>query len=802
MDLSTTGWVCTAYRSTPAIAQHATQNAPHVGQGWSLPSVAIIIYSTADVNAFQLSLAVPTLSQCLEAMPHRDVRGVATRLGIRRRGEHRKAEWIAGILQAWQAPAERSQIIAGLSSAAQETALRLAQGGEFPAPLFLAEYGGVRRPQPGRHWLPPPWEAPQTISEELYYSGLLAAVPSAPFERAVRVTLPADLQAWFLDGMIGQPSALACECGDTSALLLHDVAQALCFLAGQPGLALLHGRWLAPAALAEFNRRLLRSETAIRRRSHAASRRARFIFFLTAAAGLCTDGDLTPRGWAWLAEPAAARLRLLWNAWRTAPLALRRAYRQATAVLPEPWPDLALGHLAGLPATFTAPQLAQAVLGQEIAFAAFFTAHLPDISALDSAAADLIETLAEDWGALAAAPASTAKPFTLTTIGWWLVNPDSGDLPDLSYLPDAAPTAWLDQQEDAEWRLIVSPWAPPLLIARLEAYARYIALTPLTSAFARLRTGSSDAEKGTGKPGLYHIYRLTEGTVAAAAAAGLGLPALLSVFTGLDIRLKPTQLATLQAWHARGHEIQLLALPLLRAARPDLLAQLLTHADVRAGLGELLSPTLTVTALPPDELAVCLRTAGFFPQGPGSSGQGSTGPGEHRPSGQLAQSAISNQLPATSFRSPAALWLAGQLYTALGEHTTLPLPPPFTDLAGLLAALPPLDQAVVQAQWEQLRADLQALLDGRTFAPPPTPSDPVRWRPLIESAAAAGGTLTMQYFTAGRNVLTQRTVTPYWIEEHRGIPYMRADCHLAGRVLLFRLDRIQEVKAIEDGDER
>ena len=244
-----------------------------------------------------------------------------------------------------------------------------------------------------------------------------------------------------------------------------------------------------------------------------------------------------------------------------------------------------------------------------------------------------------------------------------------------------------------------------------------------------------------------------------------------------------------------------------RAARPELLAQLHAYADVRAGLGELLSPTVAVAALPPADLAARLRAAGFFPQGPGTrdqeSGDRSQEPensaSTSRPSASSLQfPASSFQPPVSSFQSPAALWLAGQLYAALGEHTTLPLPPPFADLTALLAALPPLDQAVIQAQWETVRHDLLALLDGRTFAPPPQPSDPARWRPLIESAVATGRTLTMHYFTAGRNALTQRTVTPYWIEEHRGIPYLRADCHLAGRVRLFRLDRIQELQ--ETGD--
>ena len=85
------------------------------------------------------------------------------------------------------------------------------------------------------------------------------------------------------------------------------------------------------------------------------------------------------------------------------------------------------------------------------------------------------------------------------------------------------------------------------------------------------------------------------------------------------------------------------------------------------------------------------------------------------------------------------------------------------------------------------------MLDGQAFTPPPEPADPARWRPLIEQAIAAGADLELTYFTAGRNLLTRRSVTPYWIEEHNGISYLRADCHQAGHVRLFRLDRIQAI---------
>ena len=415
-------------------------------------------------------------------------------------------------------------------------------------------------------------------------------------------------------------------------------------------------------------------------RSHARAPRLRFLFFLATAAGLHSGGSLTPLGWTWLAEPPALRLTLLWNAWRTAPLTLRQAYRQATAALPEPWPDLALRHLAKLPPPVTAVQLAQAILGQETAFTAYFTAHLPDISAFDAATASLIETLAKDWGTLApAGSADSIQPFELTAVGRWLMDPANGDLPARSFADDAALVARLSLQGDATWQLAVSPWAPPLHLARLAAYASHVALAPAAASFGKTRFRPEDQPKetsssleepvsgrsqGNGEGEIvasrleppYHIYRLDEAAVAAAAAAGHGLPALVEALAGLGVQLNPAQLMTLQAWHARGHELQLLVLPLLRAARPELLAQLHACADVRAGLGELLSPTVAVAALPPADLAARLRAAGFFPQAPGTrdqeSGDRSQEPensaSTSRPSASSLQPS-SFQLPASSF---------------------------------------------------------------------------------------------------------------------------------------------------------
>jgi hypothetical protein len=78
--------------------------------------------------------AMPTLRQCLEALPQRDVRGIATRLGLRQHGAHRKALWIDAIVAAWLAPDLAARFVAALSPAALGAALQpLFQLG--PAPL-------------------------------------------------------------------------------------------------------------------------------------------------------------------------------------------------------------------------------------------------------------------------------------------------------------------------------------------------------------------------------------------------------------------------------------------------------------------------------------------------------------------------------------------------------------------------------------------------------------------------------------------------------------------------------------------
>jgi hypothetical protein len=259
------------------------------------------------------------LRDALAALPYRDLRAIAIRLQLRSRSQHRKEDWLAAIVQAWHDPARRTAWLDRLSPAARAAARRLAQAGELPATLFLAEYGPLRRPGPDRHWTPPPWEAPLTVSEELYYCGLLCPAqadvelqPAHRLEKASRLALPADLRAYCgeLPAAPAPPPATPQPPGEASPLL-HDAGQILLYLAHHADLRLDHGRWLPVPHLADLNRRLLCPEPAPLPASHKRCRRLRFLWFLITAAGLQADGRLTPLGWTWLAEPRPQQLALL-----------------------------------------------------------------------------------------------------------------------------------------------------------------------------------------------------------------------------------------------------------------------------------------------------------------------------------------------------------------------------------------------------------------------------------------------------------------------------------------------------------
>ncbi len=310
----------------------------------------------------------------------------------------------------------------------------------------------------------------------------------------------------------------------------------------------------------------------------------------------------------------------------------------------------------------------------------------------------------------------------------------------------------------------------PWLQARLAAYGRY-----------------ADPQTIAGQP--IHCYTLDKSTLATAAAAQHHLPALLTALRLLVPPLTPVVLGHFQQWHAEGKALHVSLAPLLRTDTPQRMAQLQQTPTLQDFWGELLSPTTTVWSGKVQAFAAALRSAGYYPDLSQAAMPAAT---------PAPDAALALPLDATTAGS---LWLAAQLYHQLGQHLPLPFPVATPTLQPLYACLSPAQQAAAQTQLQQIKQHLLELLDSLPYTPPLTPTDPETWRPLLQAALAAGQNnggqnVELIYFSAGRNLTTRRLVQPYWLEEHHGVTYLRAYCHQAGRVLTFRLDRIQGLEIV------
>ncbi|MGH3566645.1 MAG: helix-turn-helix transcriptional regulator [Pseudonocardia sp.] len=68
----------------------------------------------------------------------------------------------------------------------------------------------------------------------------------------------------------------------------------------------------------------------------------------------------------------------------------------------------------------------------------------------------------------------------------------------------------------------------------------------------------------------------------------------------------------------------------------------------------------------------------------------------------------------------------------------------------------------------------------------------------VRAALEAGRALRIVYYTAGRDVVTRRTIDPMRLLLVEGRGYLEAWCRRAGAVRLFRLDRVEQVEVLDD----
>jgi len=176
---------------------------------------------------------MPPLLDSLQGLPHRDLRAIATRLGVRRRDQNRKAAWVESLAAFWSSPRHSAAMLAKLSPAALRALHRLYQAHALPAPPFLAEFGAIRQAGLAPAATPPPWQVPRTVSEELYYAGLLFPLPAGNIIQAQWFAL-ADEVLPLLATLWPVPQGAETSGFSTQtsgpATLMHDVGQTLIFL--------------------------------------------------------------------------------------------------------------------------------------------------------------------------------------------------------------------------------------------------------------------------------------------------------------------------------------------------------------------------------------------------------------------------------------------------------------------------------------------------------------------------------------------------------------------------------------------
>ena len=410
----------------------------------SSPTILIILCSCTAVNHLFDPVEKPCqkmdlvnmnlLLDYLGRLPQRDLRAIATRIGVRKADSNRKQAWVLAVHRFQLAPDAPAFMLDLLSPSALEALNRLLGVDALPTALFLAEYGPIRRAGVNRSWSPSPWQQPASVSEELYYAGLLFPVDPKPIERSRQVAVPPDLRRHLA------PQVATLRMTQARPFpLLHDLAQVLFYLHQHPDLVLQHGRWLSPFHVTQLNQRLLNSDPPPLPTSHKRTHRLRFLFFLAQSAGLLVGSEVTAFAWFWVAEPPAQQITLLWQAWLGASTDLRRFYVQPGSYLPAPWPHLLVKQLAEIPMPCSPDQLTARILSASPAFQGFFLAYLEDLSQLDDLIADILADPLAQLSVTFAQPdqaspdpdqSVAARRFSLTPTGRWLLQPTVAALPD------------------------------------------------------------------------------------------------------------------------------------------------------------------------------------------------------------------------------------------------------------------------------------------------------------------------------------------------------------------------------------
>lgn len=345
--------------------------------------------------------------------------------------------------------------------------------------------------------------------------------------------------------------------------------------------------------------------------------------------------------------------------------------------------------------------------------------------------------------------------------------------------PSAEPLHIIPCPEEVDGSLVITCIAPPGL-----PWAERFAL----EAVAAPRSGA---------PGHYHLSRAGLLRALQRGHTVSGLIALLEELSGEP--LPPAIFTLLDEWGMAYGEVVIRPVTLLQVREPELLRRLARRRRLRRFFGETLSERAVVVdgSRIPQLLRALERRglmprleAGLTPVPPGILNGGRSPQSKGILSG-TEQSGVESK--GTSAAEGAFIVAALRLFTALGE--SLPEAPPLP-----YALLEEWEQSLTAAEKDAAGRAVQAILDGlrrvgrAAVRRPhlPSPTGPLLER--LEQAIAAGEAVTITYYTASRDHLNSRRISPLRLEWRGETAYCIAYCHLRQAERVFRVDRIREIE--------
>ena len=725
------------------------------------------------------------LLDCLTNTPWKQLTALLAAYQLPRTAQQTKAQVIEQLHHHLLQTATITSIIAQLDGSAQ-AALRalLAAAGALPVHTFEHRFGLIRPYRPWRKadatGADQPWRTPISTTETLWYLGLLYRDPPKPTPGFIQhYLIPAELVPGLRAHLaLDQPTPFAPpplpHPGRNGPLDHHLAIWLATVHAGHDGqgVAPVHGRWLPPTVVTLLCTRLGLDQapafTPIRSERHHPY--LAFLHYLALAADLVvvtpTAFQLTPAAWAWLTVDAATRHRQLAAAWHNAQVDLAQPFAFRWEPLSPAARTLVMAQLT---AQLAPPRLAVTTLVAQWRLLDPYAylpgprlAHWHDEDSLYDPLTALITGPLHWLGFITLTPApstpapSTPDPSTLAP-STLFVGP-----PPAAVQHPASPCTMPKQLVNT---ILAGLQVQPLHLVQLAPFCEWTVTTTAPTLWP-------------------HSFTLSPPQIAQLAAGGTA-PAQLLAALSAALGQQPNRrvISRLRAWAQPGQQLALRTLLVLEADTPDRLAQLRRHKLVRNRLGEVIAPNrIALNPADADALAQTLRTLGYYVEPPAAVPSSL----ERVPAGRAGDEDAAGLAPMWQ-------WLFITLYQGLGQQLPLPLALSWTTRQAVRAQLTAAQQATAEAAAHQLLDRLQMALNGYLQLP--------LWRveatpdaaPVIRTALDQGKDIAIRYAGPSDGHITTRTVTPYWIEERHGVPYLIGWCHLRQQERTFRLDRIEAI---------